>query len=258
MLRTAPGSQAEHVGRLFLAAIVVMTLPALPFGTYLIYPFSILTTWFHEMGHGMAAIAMGQDFERLLIYPNGSGVAESLLEYDAGPLTKATIAAGGPLAPTMVGALLIIASAHPRAWRPALLGLAAAILVSVIVYVRSTTGVAVLPLTAALFAVIAWRAPDGLVRFSLQFLGMLAALSMLRDFDYLFTEEAVIGGRAMKSDTGAIEAALLLPHWFWAAAIILVSTVMIGASLKYALSDKRRIQAPKRPANVLQFRRDKG
>ena len=46
-----PGSQGEQVGRLLLAVIVVIALPALPFGNYLIYPFMILTTWFHEMGH---------------------------------------------------------------------------------------------------------------------------------------------------------------------------------------------------------------
>jgi len=250
-----PGSQAEQVGRLFLAAVVVVCLPALPFGAYLIYPFSILTTWFHEMGHGIAAMATGQEFVRLLIYPNGSGVAESLLDHDAGALTKATIAAGGPLAPTAVGALLILASAHARLWRPALYALAAAIFVSVILYVRSTVGISVLPLTGAFFVLLAWKASDGVVRFSLQFLGMLAALSMLRDFSYLFTEEAVIGGRVMKSDTGAIEEALLLPHWFWAALILVISAVMIGASLKYALSDKRRAPPAKLPANVLQFRK---
>jgi hypothetical protein len=127
--------------------------------------------------------------------------------------------------------------------------------VSVILYVRSTTGVAVLPLTAAAFVLIAWKASDAIVRFSLQFLGMLAALSMLRDFDYLFTEEAVIGGQVMKSDTGAIEAALFLPHWFWAGLILLISAVIIGTSLKYALSDKRRVPPARLPANVLQFRK---
>ncbi|MEL7218389.1 MAG: M50 family metallopeptidase, partial [Pseudomonadota bacterium] len=134
----------------------------------------------------------------------------------------------------------------------------AAIFVSVIIYVRSEVGVAVLPLVAALLVLIAWRAKDGFVRFSLQFLGMLGAMSMLRDFNYLFTEEAVIGGQRILSDTGQIEAALFLPHWFWAAAIILLSAVMIILSLKYALSEDR-LGPPKRklPANVLQFGKPK-
>lgn len=258
-----PGSQAEQVGRLILAGFVVVALPAFPFGNYLIYPFFLLTTWFHEMGHGMTAELVGQNFQQLVIYANGSGVAESLVSSDASPFTRAAIAAGGPLAPSIVGALLIVASAHERFWRPTLVALAVAIFASVIIYVRSSVGVAVLPLVASLLVLIAWRAGDGLTRFALQFLGILAAMSMLQDWDYLFTERAMVGGTPMLSDTGQIEANLFLPHWFWAAAIILVSAIMIGAALKYALSDSRRgpplwkRKGPKPPANVLQFKRPK-
>ncbi|QIQ87267.1 M50 family metallopeptidase [Erythrobacter sp.] len=251
-----PGSQAEVVGRLFLAVIVVLALPALPFGNYLIYPFVILTTWFHEMGHGLTAVLMGQDFERLVIYPSGSGVAESLVAGDASRFTNAAIAAGGPLAPSLVGAALIVASAHPRIWRPALWGMGGAIVLSVAIYVRSTVGVIVLPLVAALLGLIAWRAPAGFVRFTLQFLGVLGAMSMLRDFDYLFTERTVIGGRAMLSDTGQIEAALGLPHWVWAGLILGLSAVLVGLSLRYALNEKRLRAVPRNlPPNVVRFRR---
>jgi hypothetical protein len=252
-----PGSQAEQVGRLVLAVVLVLFLPSLPFGTYLIYPFVILTTWFHEMGHGLTALLMGQDFQQLQIFPDGSGVAQSAVAADASVFVHAAIAAGGPLGPTLAGSALILASAHPKAWRPALWLVAAAVFASVIIYVRSTVGYAVLPLVGAALALVAWKAPDGVARFMLQFLGMLGAMSMLRDFNYLFTEQVTLGGRQMLSDTGAIEAALFLPHWVWAALILAVSATMVGASLKYALSDKRRIppRAKKLPANVLQFKR---
>ncbi len=253
-----PGSQGEQVGRLLLAVIVVIALPALPFGNYLIYPFMILTTWFHEMGHGLTAELMGQDFQRLVIYSNGSGVAESLVAADVSRLTEAAIAAGGPLAPSFVGAGLILASAHQKLWRATLVAMAVAIFASVIIYVRSEVGVAVLPLVGALLVVIAWRANDGFARFSLQFLGVLGAMSMLRDFDYLFTEQAVIGGQRILSDTGQIEAALLLPHWVWAAIIILFSGLLTGFSLKYALSENRLLPPRRKlPKNVLQFRTPK-
>ena len=82
-------------------------------------------------------------------------------------------------------------------------------------------------------------------------------MSMLRDWDYLFTETAMIEGRAMLSDTGQIAAALGLPHWFWAGVILLLSALMVGAALKYALADSRLRPPPRKlPANVLQFRRD--
>ncbi len=251
-----PGSQAEQVGRLVLAVILVLVLPSLPFGTYLIYPFVILTTWFHEMGHGLTALLLGQDFERLMIFADGSGVAESYVAASGSPIIRAVIAAGGPIAPVLAGAALIVASAHEKVWRPALWAMAGAIFVSVIVYVRSPVGFAVLPLVAAGLALIAWRASGVWVRFVLQFLGVLGAMSMLRDFNYLFTERATIGGRTQLSDTGQIEAALLLPHWVWAVMILAISAIITGASLKYALSDKRQLRRDQKlPPNVLQFRR---
>ncbi len=252
-----PGSQAEQVGRLILAVVIVLSLPALPLGTYLIYPFVILTTWFHEMGHGITATLMGQDFQQLRIFANGSGVAESLMEADASRFTSAAIAAGGPLAPSLVGAGLILASAHERLWRPVLWGTAAVIFASVIAYVRSPVGYFVLPLVAVALALVAWRAPSGFARFTLQFLGVLAAMSMLRDFDYLFSRQAEIGGQVMLSDTGQMEAALFLPYWVWAGLIVVLSVLMTGASLKYALSENRGRRPPARklPANVLQFKK---
>ena len=254
---TRPGSRAEQAGRLVLAGLVVVMLPALPLGNYLIYPFTILTTWFHEMGHGLTALALGQEFRQLMIFASGSGVAESRIAPDAPAWTFAAIAAGGPLAPCLAGAVLILASAHPRLWRPALWLAAAAILASVAIWVRSPVGYAMLPLVAGLLALVAWRGQPGLARFTLQFLGILAAMSMLRDVHYLFTRQAVIEGQTVLSDTGQIAAVTGLPHWLWAAAILLVSAVMVGGALTYALAEKRLRPPPRKPpANVLQFRRD--
>jgi hypothetical protein len=131
------------------------------------------------------------------------------------------------------------------------------ILGSVLIWVRSLTGLWVLPLVAGILGLIAWRASPAFARFSLQFLGVLGAMSMLRDFNYLFTEQGMVDGQAMISDTGQIEAALGLPHWFWAGVILLISGVMVGAALKYALAEHRLRPPPRKlPANVLQFKRD--
>lgn len=240
MRRTAPGSQAEQLGRLFLAGVLVVFAPHLPLGNYLIYPFMILGTWFHEMGHGLMALALGYDFDRLLIFANGSGLAESRIPADISPLARAAIAAGGPLGPSVIGSALILASARRKWWRAALVGLAAIIALSVLIWVRTLTGWIVLPLIAAGLVLIAGRSGEGMVRFALQFLGMLAGLSMFLSWDYLFMENAVIGGQLMLSDTGAIAANLLLPHWVWAMGLVAIAALMIGGSLKYALSDRRR------------------
>ena len=233
----APGSPAEQLGRLFLAGVLVVFLPQLPLGNFLVYPFTILTTWFHEMGHGLTAMLLGNDFHRLVIFPSGSGYAETLYPGgEPGGLTRALVAAGGPLGPVVIGAALILASSREKWWKPALFALAGILVLSALIWVRSAVGLTVLPLVAVALGWIAIKGPPWLDRFSLQFLGVLAAMSMLRDWDYLFSCRAVIGGQFMLSDTCAMEEALALPYWVWAVLIIAASAAIIGLSLKYALA----------------------
>ncbi len=231
-----PGSQGEQAGRLFLAATVVVFLPYLPFGNFIAYPFVILTTWFHEMGHGLTAILLGNSFEQLVILPSGSGYALSSVASDASNLERAAIAAGGPIAPSLFGAALILASAKEKWWRPAFYVLAVILVISVVIWVRSLVGVLVLPCLAALLVYVARTAKPALKRFALQFVGLLAALSMFRDWDYLFSQSATVDGEVMLSDTGVMQAQLALPYWFWAGVIIAISFTIVGISLKFALS----------------------
>lgn len=242
-----PGSQAEQAGRLLLAGVVVIFLPQLPFGNFVAYPFTILTTWFHEMGHGLTAMLLGNSFERLVILPSGSGYALSSVANDASALERAAIAAGGPIAPSLFGAALILASARPSQWKPAFYILAGVIGLSVLIWVRSWIGWVVLPALGGLFLWIAHAAGPALKRFALQFLGLLAALSMFRDWDYLFSRSATIDGQVMLSDTGAIAVQLPGPYWFWAGVIIAVSGMIVGLSLKFALASHARPQTGWRP-----------
>ena len=237
MQRALSSSQNERVGQLVLAGLLVVFLPQLPFGNFLFYPFVLLTTWFHEMGHGIAAMLMGWDFERLLLLPNGSGIAESYPDANTGRFEQAIVGAGGPLAPSVAGAVLIATTRWGRAWRPVLLVLAGLILVSVLLYVRSSAGLIALPLIAGGVVGIALRGRASWQRFALQFLGMVAALSMFADWRYLFSYSAVIDGQPFLSDTGQMQEALLLPYWMWAAVIVALSAAMIGAALKFALAE---------------------
>ena len=232
-------SRKDHLRYLGLAAFALFILPAVPFGNFVLYPFMILGTWFHEMGHGLAAMLMGFDFYRLVLLPDGSGFAQYTSADEAGDFRHAFVAVSGPLGPAVVGSLLILASPHEKLWKPSLYGLAAIIALSTVIWIDSTVGWVVLPGIAILLTFIAARASAAWERFTMQFLGLGAALSMFQQWNYLMTEGAFINGNRQLSDTGAIEAYLLLPHWFWAIAIVLIAAIMIGSSLMYALSDKR-------------------
>ncbi|MGB3641665.1 MAG: M50 family metallopeptidase, partial [Rivularia sp. (in: cyanobacteria)] len=111
-LETKLNSQVDRIGIWWLigAAVATVVLWQVPYGDYILYPFSILATWFHEMGHGLAAIFLGGNFRQLEIFPNGSGVATHSGRLFLGPIGRAFVAAAGLLGPPIAGAILILAS----------------------------------------------------------------------------------------------------------------------------------------------------
>jgi hypothetical protein len=199
-------------------------------GSLLLYPFTILATWFHETGHGLVAMLAGRGFERLLIFADGSGVAVSLRPADGYGLIDALVAAGGPLGPAIAGALLIIASRTPTATRNALILLGAVLILSTLIWVRSLTGWLVLPALGGAVLLLAVRGSAPWQGFVIQVLGVQACISVWRQFDYLFSAGGAVGGAPHRSDTGAIADALFLPYWFWGVCISILILTMLWLS----------------------------
>lgn len=228
--------KTERVGLIWLVAAAIATslIWQLPFGNYLLYPFSILATWFHEMGHGLAALLLGGDFQQLQIFPSGSGVAVHSGNLFLGPIGRAIVAAAGPMAPPIAGAFIILASRRWRTTQLALLLLGGALVASALIWVRSLFGLIAVPLLGLLILAIALYAPRWLQIFAVQLLGVQACISTYHQLDYLFTRQAVIGGQAMLSDSGQIAQNLLLPYWFWGGLMAIASLIILVQSLRRA------------------------
>ena len=204
-------------------------------GRLVLYPFTMLSTWFHEMGHGLAAMIVGGRFERLAIYSDGSGVAQSFLAADASAFSLALVSAAGPLGPPIVGAALIVASRYRRATLLALGVLAGALLLSTLIWVRSLAGWLVLPLIALALIAVLLRGSVRVQDFAIQVLGVQACISSWQDLSYLFSDGGYVGGQPQRSDTAAIADTLLLPYWFWGGALSLLIVALLAASLRFAL-----------------------
>ena len=233
-MQTPIDEQSRHERARLLVAIGLFSvlLWQTRIGAFALYPFTILATWFHEMGHGLVAIASGAEFERLIIYANGSGVAQLLLPADRFRVTDAIISAAGPLGPAIAGAVLIVSSRSARATRIALGVLAGALVISTLVWVRSPTGWLVLPPLAAAIAAIAWKGRASVRHFAVQFLGVQAGISVWRQFGYLFSDAGV--GPGQLSDTAAIAQVLFLPYWIWGAIISAATVALLWWSFRLA------------------------
>jgi Peptidase M50B-like len=230
----AEQDQRQRIAVLSGIALASIVLWQTMIGSLLLYPFTILATWFHEMGHGLIAMLMGRGFERLLIFADGSGVAESLRPANGYGLIDALIAAGGPLGPAIAGALLIIASRAPTATRNALAVLGVALILSTLIWVRSLAGWLVLPALGIAIVALALRGSPSWQRFGIQLIGVQACISTWKQFDYLFSPGGTVGGQLQRSDTSAIADALLLPYWVWGAIISAAILALLWASFRIA------------------------
>lgn len=230
--RLADQDRRQRVATLLGMALASILLWQTGPGSLALYPFTILATWFHEMGHGIAAMLAGRGFERLLIFADGSGVALSLRPADGYRLTDALVAASGPLGPALAGAFLIICSRSPAATRTALAVLGAALVLSTLIWVRSPTGWLVLPALGIAIAALALRGSVPWRSFVIQLLGVQAAISAWQQFDYLFSPGGNVGGELHRSDTGAIADVLFLPYWFWGAVVSAAILALLWWSLR--------------------------
>lgn len=229
---------------LTVITFVVWQIPVA--GRFILYPFTILGTWFHEMGHGIMAMLMGGSFEQLEIYADGSGLAYHSGSLFLGPIGRAAVAAGGPLGPPLAGSLLIILSNKPGFIKPALIVFGAIILITVLLWVRSWFGIIVLPLYALAIIFISAKTNPVLQKFTLQFLGVQGFFSVYQSMGYLFSGGGVVDGSSIRSDTGVIAENLFLPHWIWAASIIALSIFLFIKTLSYANREQAqpKLQSP--------------
>ena len=226
--------QRERAALLAGIALASILLWQTMIGSLLLYPFTILATWFHEMGHGIAAMLTGRGFERLQIFSDGSGVALSMRPADGYGLVDALIAASGPVGPAIAGAVLIICSHSPTATRIALGVLGAALILSTLIWVRSLTGWLVLPALGLAIGLLARWGSLPWQRFVIQFLGVQACISVWKQFDYLFSSGGAVGGELQRSDTSAIADVLFLPYWFWGASISVAILALLWLSFRLA------------------------
>jgi hypothetical protein len=105
----------QTIGVIGLAGVISLLLTIVPVVGVLNYPFRLLITFVHELGHGLAAVLTGGEFIRFVVEPTGAGLA-----YTAGGWRWLVIPAGY-LGVALFGALLIILG---RSYRWSRIGLA--------------------------------------------------------------------------------------------------------------------------------------
>lgn len=215
---------------LVLSIVLTIAAHVVPYGDYVLYPLMLLSTFAHEMGHGMAAIVMGGSFVEFRMWSDGSGVASMLL-----PQTRFAAAfssMGGLVGPALMAALLFILGARPRFVKPLLYVMCGAMVLCTLLVVRGAFGIGFSLTYAAAFGVLAHYAPPGVQQFSVVFVATQLGLTVFSRGDYLFTPYAETSAGRMPSDVMQIANAWVLPYWFWGALIGLFSVGVLYVGVR--------------------------
>jgi Peptidase M50B-like len=229
----------------FAVATAWLLEHVVPFGRLVLYPFTLLATWVHETGHGLAGLATGGRFHELVIYWDASGYAGA---GDGVGWHQAVVSLGGLWAPPLVGAMLLAVARGPRRARIALTVMAALMLLTLALWVRSPAGYVAVPLTAALIGWVAWRArPERRVLFA-QFIAVMLALDTIgRMIGYALSTTATVGGKDQKSDVVMLADAAGGHYLLWGLVVIVGAMAMLAAGSWVAWRKPRTPASPDRP-----------
>lgn len=220
---------------LVAAALVYIVGAYVPFGHQALYPLTLFTTWVHEMGHGLTALVLGGRFRELQIFGDASGWAAA----HAGPgWGDALVAAGGLLAPPITGAIMIATVHGPRRARITLGVLAVALVVSLVIWVRSATGLVAMPIVALALGYTAWRGfaehPERRV-IVVQVLGVVLALDTLtRMVGYVFENQVTVDGKVTRTDIQSVADNLGGSYILWGMLVTAIALGLLGGALWWA------------------------
>jgi hypothetical protein len=212
---------------------LTIALYIVPFGQLLAYPLMLLSTLFHELGHGLAALAVGGSFESLAIFADGSGVARHA--GGSGPVGNAIVAAGGLVGPAIVAAIGLVAARSAKGARGFLGALGVALGLVVALAIRNPFGVVFTSAVAVALVAIAWRTQPATAQLALVFVSTQLALSVFSRGDYLFTAVAHTGAGTMPSDTALIASALGGTYWLWGLACGAFSVAVLAGGIVWFL-----------------------
>jgi len=224
--------KAPSYGCAFWGAVgVTVALWLVPLGGLVLWPFSILATWAHEMGHGWMALLLGGEFDHLELYWGGGGVAHVAASE---PWQRALYSSAGLIGAPMAGVATLMIGSYRKAVVPLLGALVVALLISSAVWVRTVFGIVACVSIAAGIAFLTWKLSPPKRFLFVQFLGIQLSLSAFRSLDYMFSSEARFGTYdAIPSDTALIAEAIGGTYFIWGLVIAVLDLAMLYGAYRF-------------------------
>ena len=217
-----------------LAGLATLLIAFIPWLGWLNYPFRLLLTLVHELGHGLAALLTGGEFRGFVVYPSGAGLA-----YTAGGWRWVTIPAGY-VGVALFGAVLILLG-RSQWWSRLALGLMGAAMIWLSLWYGVPTILSIsLPIGllttlsglvfGGFFVWVAWKATPGWIIFLLHLLAIQAGLTAFSD---LMTVMGLSLNffNAPANDARSMAELTFIPAIIWAVLWAGLAAILIGGAI---------------------------
>lgn len=218
------------------AVVVTVALYVVPYGFYAAYPLVLLSTYAHEMGHGVTALIVGGSFDAFVMAPDASGLA--YLRVPDSRWARAATSAGGLCGPALLAAAFFWLARKSKTAHVGLLAFGIASLIAVALVVRSIFGVIFVGALGSTCTYLGVKSTARVAQALLAFMAVQLSLSVFSRADYLFVRSAGSG----PSDVAQMAHALFLPYWFWGVVCGAVSVLVLIVGIKTFLSPDRKTQ----------------
>lgn len=228
--------------RLLRAILGIVLLLNAPVGKYVLYPCMIFSTWIHESFHGMAALSIGGKISWLNIYPDGSGLANTLIPI--GIFQQGWVSSAGYQGTAVAGGIMLMFRRTNFGARVGTCGLGMAILLSCALFVRNPFGLVSLVSMGILLVLAGWRLPPFWVGELYALLAATTCLNAITSIRVLFfVTKATIGGVVRTSDASSMQDITKIPSWIWASIWMVLAFWMTAMGIFITVETKENDSA---------------
>lgn len=224
----APRLDWKELGGLLALMLVVVVL----WNTALLYPLRILVVFFHELSHGLAAVATGGSIVRMSLVMEEGGLCVTM----GG--SRFLITSAGYLGSLVCGGTILVLAARTKHDRHVLGSLGGLMVLVALFYVRPVLSFGFgycLVSSAAMIAIAVYLSP-AVSDYLLKVIGLTSCLYAIFDI-----KSDVLDRPECRSDAWHLAQYTGLPTWFWG--ILWIAIAALGA-FGFLLLASRKSRSP--------------
>lgn len=236
-------SADENLARSWALPIGLVILSLWFWNSRLVFPFKLLTVFFHELSHGLAALVSGGGIDHIRITMDEGGLCVTYGGW------RPLVLSAGYLGSLLWGTGLLIAAARTRYDREIVAGLGVLVLLVTAVYIRNISGFAFGAVFGVGLLALSKYAGEWTCDQFLKYLGLTSSLYVVFDI-----KADLIDNDIPISDAYKLAEMVFLPGWVVGVLWLVLAVVILWQAMRFALA--AGVESPSTPFPLPVERKD--